>query len=93
MSVEKLELSGCKVLHSFLYFSCINTEWEMTNYLKALQDLELSQAECQPKTSCGSTKKNPNMLECVNRRVICKAHRVILLLYFMLEKPQLKHWV
>lgn len=68
MSFEKLELSekkiGCKVLHSFLYFSCINTEWEMTNYLAALQDLELSQAECQPKTSCGSKKKSQHAGMC-----------------------------
>lgn len=63
----------------------------MIDYLRALQDLELSQAECQPKTSCGSEKKNPNMLECVNRRVICKTYKVILLLYLSLIRPQLKH--
>jgi len=31
----------------------------MTNYLTALQDLELSPAECLPKTSCDSKIKTP----------------------------------
>lgn len=60
---KKIKKIGCKVLHSFLHFSCINTEREMTNYLTALQDLELSQAECQPKTSCGGKKKKSQHAE------------------------------
>lgn len=35
----------------------------MTNYLTALQDLELSQAECQPNTSCGGKKKKSQHAE------------------------------
>lgn len=87
-----LKKNRWKVPHSFLPFSCLSTEWEIIDYSRALQDLESSQAKCQPKTSCVS-KKHPNMLECVNRRVICKTYRAILMLYFRLRKPQLKHWV
>lgn len=59
-----LKKNRWKVPHSFLPFSCLSTEWEIIDYSRALQDLESSQAKCQPKTSCVSKKTSQHAGMC-----------------------------